>query len=302
MLTISKKLVAASLTLAPILFSAPSFAAEGSARINQVTRKSGGALYRVFVTNSVSVNRVSIDVLNAKAKIHSASLLTSSGLRIQLERLTGTAIIPAGQRISSEYINRNDGALVIEIQAESFGAVANLRVRAASDQGVPELLTVGDDGGSVSPAPRPPRPQPDPYDPPAPPYYPPQPTPSPTPTPPEVVYLSYPFSNRGNTQVTCSASDKGWEEHWGGHSTCEKCMGKHGDCTETCEATDTVVYGTGYDVYGRIAKFEGRGGDSYDARRDMQSVCDYYRLSRCESDSGKSDSTHSEVISRRSCR
>lgn len=303
MLTISKKLVAASLSLAPLLFSAPSFAAEGSARINQVTRKSGGALYRVFVTNSVSVNRVSIDVLNAKAKIHSASLLTESGLRIQLERLSGTAIIPAGQSISSESINRNDRALVLEIQAESFGAVANLRVRASSNQGAPQLLTVGDDSGSVNPAPRP-QPQPEPYEPEPPPYYPPQPTPPPppTPTPPEVVYLSYPFSNRGNQNISCSASDKGWEEHWGGHSTCQKCMEKHGDCTETCTATDTVVYGTGYDVYGRIAKFEGRGGDSWDARRDMQSVCDYYRLSRCESDSGKSDSTHSDVISRRSCR
>lgn len=301
MLTISKKLLVASLSLAPLLFSAPSFAAEGSARINQVTRKSGGNLYRVFVTNSVSVNRVAIDVLSAKAKIHSASLVTASGLRIDLESLRDTAIIPAGKSISSESINRNDSALVLEIQAESFGAVANLRVRASSNQGTPELLSI--DSGSSTPAPRP-QPQPEPYEPAPPPYYPPQPTPPPppTPTPPEVVYLSYPFSNRGNNKVTCSASDKGWEEHWGGHSTCEKCQSKHGDCTETCEATDTVVYGTGYDVYGRIAKFEGRGGDSYDARNDMRRVCDYYRLSRCESDSSKSDSTHSEVISRRSCR
>lgn len=301
MLTKRKKLLAACLALTPLLFSASSFAAEGASRINQVTRKSGGNLYQILVTNDLSISRVAIDVLTAKAKIHGASLLTASLERIPLQRLQNTAVIPAGQSVFSEYINRNDRVLAIEVQAESFGAVANLRVRASSNEGVPGLLTIKDD--SSSPAPRP-APQPNPYDPQPEPYYPPQPPPQPipSPTPPDVVYLSYPFSNRGNQKITCSAKDRGWEEHWFGHATCGECVAKHGNCTETCEAKDTVVYGTGFDVYGRIAKFEGRGGDSYDASRDMRRVCDYYRLSRCESDSGKSDSTHSEVISRTSCR
>jgi len=295
--TLSRMFFLATLAVAPLLFSAVSFAAEGSDRIKQVTRKSGGALYHVLVTNKVSLSRVSVDVLSAKAKIHSAAIVTVSG-RIPLQRLQNTAVIPQGKGISSEYINRNDQVLFIEIRAESFGAVANLRVRATSNEETPILMTLNENRN-----PPPVRnPQPDPYYP-EPSY--PQPTPTPpppppTPTPPEVVYLPYPFPNYGNQQVTCSASDKGWEEH-GAHSSCGVCLEKHGQCTETCQVKDTVVYGVGIDPYGRIAKFEGRGGSRYEAQDNLRRVCDYYRLSRCESDPGKSDSTHSEVISRRSC-
>lgn len=297
MLKISKKLLTVFLSLAPIFYSAASFAGEGSVRLNQVTRKSGGKLYRVFVANDLSLSRVAIDVLSAKAKIHHASIVTESMVRIPLQRFKNTALIPAGRSLS-ESINRNDGVLVIEIQAESFGAFADLRVRASSDVGTPILTTV-----NSAPSPRPEPIEPPPYRPPTPqptPYPTPYPTPIPTPTPPEVVYLSYPFSNHGNSKIVCAAQDKGWEEHRA-HATCGECLARHGKCVETCVAKDAVVYGKGRDTYGRIAMFEGRGADTYDARRDLERVCDYYRLSRCESDSSRSDSVHSEVISRRSC-
>ncbi|MBS1972456.1 MAG: beta-sandwich domain-containing protein [Bdellovibrionales bacterium] len=301
MLTTTKRVLAAALALSSLVASNPSLAAlEGSARINQVTRKSGGQLYRAYLASPISLSRVSIDVLSAKAKIHDAAIVTASMASIPLYNLQETAVIPAGKSAVSEYINRNDLIIAVDVQAESFGAVADLRLRVASEDGAPKISAVipQDSSGSLNPAP-PSSPQP-------PPYYPqptpPPPPPPPTPTPPEVVYLSYPFSNRGNQKISCSATDKGWEEHWGGHGSCGECLKKHGECIETCTATDVVVYGTGYDVYGRIAKFEGRGGDSYDARRDMQQVCDYYRLTRCESDPGKSDSTNSDVVSRRSCK
>ncbi len=51
---------------------------------------------------------------------------------------------------------------------------------------------------------------------------------------------------RGRQEITCSASDRGWEEHWGGHrsrgfdlgrleqTACADCRKKHGKCTIHC--------------------------------------------------------------------
>ncbi len=51
---------------------------------------------------------------------------------------------------------------------------------------------------------------------------------------------------RGRQEISCSATDKGWEEHWGGHrsrgfnlrdlenSACQKCRKKHGTCNFNC--------------------------------------------------------------------
>ncbi|PCI39107.1 MAG: hypothetical protein COB53_03780 [Elusimicrobia bacterium] len=51
---------------------------------------------------------------------------------------------------------------------------------------------------------------------------------------------------RGRQEISCSATDKGWEEHWSGHrsrgfnladlekNACGKCLGKHGTCNFNC--------------------------------------------------------------------
>lgn len=50
----------------------------------------------------------------------------------------------------------------------------------------------------------------------------------------------------GRQEITCNASDRGWEEHWGGHrsrgfdlrrleeNACADCRKKHGKCTVHC--------------------------------------------------------------------
>jgi len=56
---------------------------------------------------------------------------------------------------------------------------------------------------------------------------------------------------RGRQEISCSATDKGWEEHWGGHrsrgfnlpqlesSACSKCFKKHGTCNFRCVTEET---------------------------------------------------------------
>ncbi|WP_413287715.1 beta-sandwich domain-containing protein [Bdellovibrio sp. HCB337] len=290
-------LLATALLLSPL--ASVQASDDGVAILKGITRKSGGQVYRLDLQEPLRLERVSILILSAKLKVHSARLVTESQTRISLANLTNTAVTAAGQTLKSEYINRNDRIAALEIRAESFGAVADIIVTATSDEGLPVLID--EDSSSAPPPYNPPyEPSPEP-----PPYYPPTPTPTPAPTPPEVIQLSYPFDSYGPreySKVECTASDDGWEEHWGGHSTCEACMAKHGDCVERCDLEYVRVFGIGVDMYGRIGKFEGRAPDSWSAKLDMQRVCDYYRLGSCEEDPSKSQSNFSETISRRECR
>lgn len=291
------KLLAAALLLSPLCFSTSAFAdLEGSADISRITRKSGGQWYRLLLQEPLSLEQVSVDVLRAKVKIHSASIITESQARLQLSNLRNTPILVSGQTVSSGYINRNDRIIAIDIRAESFGAYADIRVRAASQEDTPLLV----DENQASPPPSAPTPRPRPPAPPPPP--PPRPTPLPTPPPPEVIQLSYPFSSdpRHYSKIECSAQDRGWEEH-SAHGSCRECLAKHGECVETCDVKYVRVFGKGVDVYGRIGKFEGRGPDRWSALMDMQRVCDFYRLGGCENDSARPDNNFSENYSRKSC-
>ena len=53
---------------------------------------------------------------------------------------------------------------------------------------------------------------------------------------------------RGSSR-SCSAEDRGWEEHYGGHQSCQSCLRKHGSCIETCEKKtyECKVKGFNYD-------------------------------------------------------
>lgn len=290
-------LMAAALVLAPLCLSSLSYADQGVALINQVTRKSGGQLYRIYLQEPLSIDRVAITVLSAKAQIHEASLVTPSRARIPLTKLSNTAVIASVATISSEAISRNDNIAEIDVRAESFGAVANIVVSASSPEGLP-ILSLQQ---QQQPAPPVVIVNPPPVYIPAPT---PAPTPIPTPTPPEIVYLDYPAAGvdpREQVSVSCSARDTGWEEHFFGHANCGECLQKHDNCNETCTGTSVTLYAQGYDYYGRIAMIEGRGGDHYSALNDMMRVCDYYRLSRCNPDPAKAEQTSSQTISRRLC-
>lgn len=103
---------------------------------------------------------------------------------------------------------------------------------------------------------------------------------------------------RGRPQVTCTASDNGWEEHWGSHRSCGECLAKHGDCIETCSIDYNVCQAEGVDYRGYKMTMEGRGDSRYRAEDEAMSLCQR-RYDNCRIVSCK---TSSETVSRRSCR
>ncbi|WP_255490074.1 hypothetical protein [Bdellovibrio sp. KM01] len=102
----------------------------------------------------------------------------------------------------------------------------------------------------------------------------------------------------GGPNVTCSATDKGWEEHWGGHSDCHSCLKKHGSCTETCSANYYATKAEGVDYRGYKMTIESRGDTRYEAEREALRACNR-RYSECKI---VSSTSQSETVSRRSCR
>ncbi len=152
--------------------------------------------------------------------------------------------------------------------------------------------------------PRRPRPRPD-YDRPAP-----RPTPYPYPTPgygyptpPRPTPYPYPTPGYGQPspgRVTCSATDRGWEEHWGGHGSCGSCLQEHGNCTETCKETTQLCEVQGTDYYGNLAIYRAVGVDRWSAESEARRKCEWNRDMRsCVTISCQSQD---RVVSTRSCR
>lgn len=106
------------------------------------------------------------------------------------------------------------------------------------------------------------------------------------------------YPGGGHSQVTCSATDNGWEEHWGGHGSCRECLKKHGDCVETCSIKNTTCTAEGVDYRGYKMTVQGRSEYRFDAEREAMDRCQYRyencRITNC--------SENSEQVSRRSCR
>lgn len=104
----------------------------------------------------------------------------------------------------------------------------------------------------------------------------------------------------GGNRVTCSASDRGWEEHFGGHSDCNSCLRKHGQCVETCSTQSYRSIAEGLDYRGYRMTVEARGDSQYQTEREAFERCArMYRYSNCHI---VSTSPETEIVSRRSCR
>jgi|GEM_PF-1886800 len=100
-------------------------------------------------------------------------------------------------------------------------------------------------------------------------------------------------------RVTCSATDNGWEEHWGGHGSCQECKARHGSCTETCSTESFSCRAEGTNYSGRTESFESYGSDEYFARNEALDRC--YRMGARDCRSAGC-TTSSQVVSRNSCR
>jgi hypothetical protein len=104
----------------------------------------------------------------------------------------------------------------------------------------------------------------------------------------------------GNPQpnVTCTATDNGWEEHWGGHSSCQECKAKHGTCAQTCSTQSYNCRATGTNNLGRAETFESYATDEYQARNEALDRC--YRMGARDCRSADC-STSTQIVSRGQC-
>lgn len=81
----------------------------------------------------------------------------------------------------------------------------------------------------------------------------------------------------------CTAHDRKWEEHFGGHRSCEECERRHGRCVEVCEylQVECVAVGT---RWGRPAEFEGYGNNRREARWRALENCERRGGRNCYAD------------------
>lgn len=70
----------------------------------------------------------------------------------------------------------------------------------------------------------------------------------------------------------CVAMDRGWEEHFGGHRSCQECNARHGNCVEQCTYSEFVCVAEGY-RWGRPFQMEEYGYDEYDTQRRALWAC-----------------------------
>lgn len=85
----------------------------------------------------------------------------------------------------------------------------------------------------------------------------------------------------GHGGVRCSAVDRGWEEHFGGHATCEDCVRRHGSCIETCEFSEHTCVAEGRRWGGRPIQAEGYGYSRWEAERQAVETCERRGARRC---------------------
>lgn len=101
-------------------------------------------------------------------------------------------------------------------------------------------------------------------------------------------------------RVVCSAQDRGWEEHFGGHGSCGSCLQKHGECVETCTEQREMCEVEGLDYYGRTRRYMAMGPDRWSAESEARRQCEWDRDNRsCRTISCRAEN---RTVSSRSCR
>lgn len=93
---------------------------------------------------------------------------------------------------------------------------------------------------------------------------------------------------RNNYDIKCGYSDKGYEEHWGGHNSCHECLQKHGKCIERCYEEETTCTAEGI-RNGYTQQFSVTDKNSWRTEERAVRQCelsgyDDCRLIKCESD------------------
>lgn len=113
--------------------------ASAELEITRITRRAGGEYFAIDFAQPVQLDRIEIQVLDGQLNLHRVAFATERGFQFQARQLSNTGRIFAGRVMVSENL-RNAGKVTgIEIQAESMGSLADIRVRAVGTYQSPEL-------------------------------------------------------------------------------------------------------------------------------------------------------------------
>ena len=114
---------------------------QGSIQINAVTRRPGGAWYRVSLYRPLVLSNLEFRVLRANLRFHETALVTERGFRIPVYELSNTPMLGQGGMMGV-YVNRNERIVAIDIRTESFGDYADLLVTVMSPEYYPQLSVI----------------------------------------------------------------------------------------------------------------------------------------------------------------
>ena len=87
--------------------------------------------------------------------------------------------------------------------------------------------------------------------------------------------------NGYNQGLRCQATDNGWEEHFGGHQSCNACLREHENCTLKCYQDEFVAIAEGRNQYGELVRVRAMDRDEFYARERALEQCYRSRLDNC---------------------
>ncbi|UXR66210.1 beta-sandwich domain-containing protein [Bdellovibrio bacteriovorus] len=118
----------------------PYAAFEGVGRVTDITRKTGGGLYRLDLAKPLPLTALKIKSKSGKVKILSTTLVTEKQERIPVKAFGNANLADTDQPLASEALASTVPIAMIEIQAEAMGGSAALELTAISSQEAPQLV------------------------------------------------------------------------------------------------------------------------------------------------------------------
>ncbi|HEY1080158.1 MAG TPA: beta-sandwich domain-containing protein [Bdellovibrio sp.] len=111
----------------------------GSVGIGSISRKSGGTLYTVVLSQPDVLQRLSLTVDASSLKIYETTLITDSGQRIPVAKLSNTGRLDTAAFLVTEDLGVSETIKSIEVLAESFSSEADITLKAVSVTSVPKM-------------------------------------------------------------------------------------------------------------------------------------------------------------------
>lgn len=113
---------------------------EGTGRIENITRRIGGEIYRFDLAKSMPLVRVEAKSKLGRVKIIAVSLVTEKSERVPVRNLVTDSLLDSEAALVSENLNSASSITAIEVHAEAMGGPANLDIKVVASRETPRLI------------------------------------------------------------------------------------------------------------------------------------------------------------------